>query len=235
MRCTSTTRLFALSPMKTSPPPSTATPTGVFSPLATVVWAPPSAGTLTTRSLPVSAMKTSPAPSTATPKGSFSPLATVVWAPPLAGNLHNAVIPAIRDEDIARSIHRHAGGEGQSAAHRGLDACKRYGLTMESSRVQGRDPQREQHEQEANRPPRKLAPTPAATPLLSACLCLHVRFSFFEQLRKNIRRKSGAIEFHCILLLAGWFTVANREGRAGRQFTPTLINVFGRAKEFRRD
>jgi hypothetical protein len=66
---------------------------------------------------------------------------------------------------------------------------------MESSRGQKRDPNREQHEQEASRPPRKLAPTPAATQLLSAGLSLHVRFSFFEQRRRNIRRKSGAIEF----------------------------------------
>jgi hypothetical protein len=51
---------------------------GKNSPLPTVVWAPPPAGTFTTRLLLLSAMKTSPAPFTVTPAGKFSPLATVV-------------------------------------------------------------------------------------------------------------------------------------------------------------
>ena len=72
-------------------------------------------------------MKTSPAPSTATPAGPFNPLPTVVCAPPPAGTSTTRLLPGIRDEDIARSIHRHTSG-AESAAHRGLRAAAGWNL-----------------------------------------------------------------------------------------------------------
>ena len=81
---TSTIRLWPVSAMNRSPSESTATESGFFKPLATVVWV-PSGSTSTTRLFRVSAMKTSPAESTATAEGMSSPVPTVVWGLPPGG------------------------------------------------------------------------------------------------------------------------------------------------------
>ena len=75
----------------------------------------PLAGTSSTRWFR-STMKRVPAASTATEVGKFSPPETWVWAPERR-NFHHAVVIVIGDVDIARSIHRDAVRESQSAAH----------------------------------------------------------------------------------------------------------------------
>ena len=64
-------------------------------------------------------MKILPAPSTATPKGSNQSAAHRGLCA-VGGNLQHLVVAQSRDEDIARSIHRHALGETQLAAYRSL-------------------------------------------------------------------------------------------------------------------
>ena len=54
-------------------------------------------------------MKTSPAPSTATPYGPIQSAAHRGLGAATGRNLHHPVVAGIRDEDIARSIHRHTG------------------------------------------------------------------------------------------------------------------------------
>ena len=68
-------------------------------------------------------MKTSPAPSTATPDRVIQSAAHRGLGASTGRNLHHPVVAGIRDEDIARSIHRHTCRDNQSAAHRGLGAA----------------------------------------------------------------------------------------------------------------
>ncbi len=57
------------------------------------------------------------------------------WSVAASGwHLYNAVVYCVRDEHIARRVHRHTLGNKQSAAHWGLGAAKADALCVNRGR-----------------------------------------------------------------------------------------------------